>query len=82
MAVTGRGAASKEQVAVLVKNILNIREESVPQDATDALAVALCHAHRPLIMEKQKPQNISASRSNSTWETFVAKNPDRVKDSR
>lgn len=82
MAVTGRGAASKEQVAVLVKKILNIQEEGVPQDATDALAVALCHAHRPDLPENSAQGSTASSKAGSSWEAFVSKNPDRVKDLR
>jgi len=45
-AVVGSGSASKEQVQFMVKNILTLKEAPQPYDATDALAVALCHAHR------------------------------------
>ena len=44
--VVGRGNASKDQVHFMVKNILNISEDISPDDASDALAVALCHYHR------------------------------------
>lgn len=43
-AVCGYGNASKEQVAVLVARLLNIDTATVPDDATDALALAICHA--------------------------------------
>jgi len=45
-AVVGSGSASKEQVQFMVKNILTLKEAPHPYDATDALAVALCHVHR------------------------------------
>ena len=44
--VVGRGNASKDQVHFMVKNMLNISEDISPDDASDALAVALCHYHR------------------------------------
>jgi len=44
--VTGRGAARKEQVADMVRSILGDPEIAGGLDATDALAVALCHAQR------------------------------------
>jgi crossover junction endodeoxyribonuclease RuvC len=44
--VVGRGNASKEQVHFMVKNILNVAIDILPDDASDALAVALCHYHR------------------------------------
>ena len=42
--ITGWGAAPKEQVARMVKSVLGLAE-TPPPDATDALALALCHAH-------------------------------------
>ena len=45
MAITGNGAASKEQVAMMLQRQLNISSDDMPRllDATDALAAALCH---------------------------------------
>lgn len=43
LAITGKGAASKEQVASMVKHIFGIDVEQKYNDATDALAIALCH---------------------------------------
>jgi crossover junction endodeoxyribonuclease RuvC len=42
-AVCGYGNASKEQVALLMSQILGIRVDEIPHDATDALAIAVCH---------------------------------------
>ncbi|NMA43034.1 MAG: crossover junction endodeoxyribonuclease RuvC [Oligosphaeraceae bacterium] len=42
--VCGFGNASKQQVALLVAQFLNIQVANLPDDATDALALALCHA--------------------------------------
>lgn len=72
MAVTGNGQASKEQVANMLKHLLNIREEAMPDflDATDALAVALTHYY-----ETGKP---AVAKGPKNWEEFLAKNPDRV----
>ncbi|MDE5838455.1 MAG: crossover junction endodeoxyribonuclease RuvC [Paramuribaculum sp.] len=73
MAITGSGAASKEQVREMLKRILNIKEESLlPQlDSTDALAAALCHFY-----ESTRP--LPGSSKNS-WKDFIAKHPDRVR---
>ncbi|MEJ2538011.1 MAG: crossover junction endodeoxyribonuclease RuvC [Calditrichia bacterium] len=46
MSIVGSGAASKIQVQAMVKNILKMPELPTPEDAADALAVALCHHHR------------------------------------
>ena len=45
-AITGHGKASKEQVAFMVKRLLNLRREIKPFDITDAMAVAITHAQR------------------------------------
>ncbi len=45
-AVTGKAKAGKEQVAFMVKRILNIKQEIKPLDITDAIAVSLTHAQR------------------------------------
>jgi crossover junction endodeoxyribonuclease RuvC len=46
LAVTGFGSASKEQVQHMVTQLLNIGDDMLPLDASDALAVALCHANK------------------------------------
>lgn len=46
MSTVGFGAAAKQQVQAMVKNLLKLPELPRPQDAADALAVALCHYHR------------------------------------
>jgi crossover junction endodeoxyribonuclease RuvC len=45
MAVTGSGGAAKEQVAFMVRGLLKL-PEIISIDASDALAVAICHWHR------------------------------------
>ncbi len=68
--VTGNGSASKEQVAAMLESILNTKIDAKYQDATDGLAVALCHHFQdgPL-------GNVSTSKS---WDQFIKNNPDRV----
>lgn len=46
-AVTGYGSAEKRQVASMVQTILRLDAPPTPADASDALALALCHAWRP-----------------------------------
>lgn len=71
-AVTGNGQASKEQVANMLRHILNIEEEKMPSllDATDALAAALTHFY-----ECGKPKIGGGAKS---WEQFLRNNPDRI----
>ena len=45
-AVVGYGRAEKSQIQIMVRLILNLPEIPAPDDAADALAVALCHANR------------------------------------
>ena len=73
MAITGNGAASKEQVAEMLRRILSIDKDDMPDflDATDALAAALCHFY-----ESGKPIVAKGARS---WAEYIAKNPDKVK---
>ena len=72
MAITGNGGASKEQVAEMLRRILNIPRERMPEflDATDALAAALCHFY-----ESSKPL---AQKSCGSWKEFIAKHPEKV----
>lgn len=70
--VTGNGKAGKEQVAEMVKRLLKISPDRMPDffDATDALAVALTHFY-----ESSKPQ---IARGPKSWAQFLAANPDRI----
>lgn len=72
-AITGNGAASKEQVREMLRRILNISEEQMhPRlDSTDALGAALCHFY-----ESGKPE---VTRGPSSWKAFIAQHPERVK---
>jgi crossover junction endodeoxyribonuclease RuvC len=67
--VTGNGNASKEQVAKMLMMLFSIKELPKLLDATDALAVALCHHY-------QKGEKTSKSKS---WESFVKENSSRIK---
>ncbi|MBX2946009.1 MAG: crossover junction endodeoxyribonuclease RuvC [Cyclobacteriaceae bacterium] len=67
--VTGNGNASKEQVARMLMQVFQIKEVPKLLDATDALAVALCHHF-------QKGQVNTKTKS---WEGFAKENPDRIR---
>jgi crossover junction endodeoxyribonuclease RuvC len=67
--VTGNGNSSKEQVASMLKTILKFDQAPKMLDATDALAVALCHHYN---------RNSPASKSKS-WKAFINDNPGRIK---
>ena len=61
-AVTGRGSAGKEAVARMVRSALDTDAE-LGLDATDALAVALCHANRERIQALTAAQGVIATRA-------------------
>mgnify|MGYP002744143777 CR=1 FL=1 len=70
MAITGNGSASKEQVAKMLQQLLNIKELPKHFDATDGLAVAVCHFFNGGKAQKQQ--------SYSGWDAFVKQNQDRI----
>lgn len=74
--VTGNGAASKEQVAFMLENILKIELSREFMDATDGIAIAVCHhyhANSPAaVVTKGKAKK-------GGWEAFVQENPKRLK---
>lgn len=45
LAVVGRGLASKQQVQSMIRVLLSLPHDPAPEDAADALALAICHAH-------------------------------------
>lgn len=81
--ITGNGNASKEQVAFMLRKTVDLPEEKLSKDATDALAVAWCHLMKQNSFNKQAPESQKKTHQNnskSSWADFVANNPDRVKD--
>ncbi len=69
--ITGNGNGSKEQVAAMLKSILNFKELPKYLDATDGLAAAVCHYFQG--SGTKKAGNYSG------WKSFVQDNPDRLK---
>lgn len=71
--VTGNGNASKEQVMKMLQQLLSFDEHPKYPDASDALAVAVCHHFQE--------KNLIPSTGNKTkdWKDFLAKNPGRIK---
>lgn len=68
-AVVGKGNAGKEQVQYMVRSILRLQGQIPPYDASDALAVALCHLQRlerPAVKFRD-------------WKSFIEANPRRVR---
>lgn len=88
-AITGTGAASKEQVAAIVMRTLGANDAPRRLDATDGMAVALSHYYSTTNPINQAlgdtrvkglgGEKIARKRGSQSWEQFVNANPKRVK---
>lgn len=70
--ITGNGSAGKEQVAAMLQNLLKFKETPQFLDATDGLAVAVCHSF-------QRVSTSGSGKSYSGWEAFAKDNKKRLK---
>lgn len=70
-AITGMGRAAKVQVAYFLQKVYGLKDLDQGYDATDAVAVAICH-----FIQLGKPQK---SKEYKNWGDFVKKNPGKVK---
>lgn len=68
--ITGNGNASKEQVAAMLESTLKTTIDAKYMDATDGLAVALCHHYQG------RTQSLKGK--SGSWEQFIKSNPDRL----
>ena len=73
LSVTGSGKSSKEQVSSMLMKMLNIKTKPKYFDATDGLAVAVCHSLQNIIQVK------STGNSKKGWENFIKNNPERLR---
>lgn len=71
--ITGNGNADKDQVWKMLQLTLNIEKKPASFDATDALAVALCHFYQNNSPLATKGKALKG------WDDFLNKNPDRVR---
>lgn len=71
MAITGNGNASKEQVAKMLQQLLNLKELPKYFDSTDGLAVAVCHFFNS--------GRVTSQKSYTSWESFVKQNESRIR---
>jgi crossover junction endodeoxyribonuclease RuvC len=78
--ITGNGNADKEQVWKMLQHILLLQEKPKYYDATDALAVAVCH-----YFQGKTPAKTTAARTQkpakkkNTWEQFIKNNPGKIR---
>ena len=71
--ITGNGNADKLQVLKMLQRLVNFTEDPKYFDATDALAVAVCHH-----FQGGTPEG-SGTKKLSGWNDFLSKNPERLK---
>ena len=76
--ITGNGNATKEQVAAMLLSILRVAELPASTDATDAVAVAVCHHFSRNNITRPVAKG-GSSRGSSDWGSFVRNNPGRIK---
>lgn len=71
--ITGNGNAGKEQVFKMLQQLLSIDDKPQHMDASDALAVAVCHH-----FQQKNLQHLPGSKAKD-WKDFLSKNPQRLK---
>jgi crossover junction endodeoxyribonuclease RuvC len=71
LSITSAGDASKEQVAGMLVRMFDLKEIPKNLDATDGLAVAVCHFYQRGVAQKKPGAN--------SWEDYIRKNPGKVK---
>jgi crossover junction endodeoxyribonuclease RuvC len=83
--ITGNGNSEKEQVWKMLQRILVLEVETPPYDASDALAVAVCHHFQYRLEEKMSGSGEDGTSSKkggkkaAGWEDFIRKNPDKIR---
>ncbi|MBB5397047.1 crossover junction endodeoxyribonuclease RuvC [Mucilaginibacter sp. AK015] len=74
--ITGNGSATKEQVSAMLQTILKFNETPDFLDATDGLAVAVCHSFQKITVARGG--KVTSKKNHSGWEAFVKDNASRV----
>jgi crossover junction endodeoxyribonuclease RuvC len=71
-AVVGYGRAEKAQVGQMIKLLLGLDKVPTPHDASDALAVAICHLHKCPGTSKGAPSERSrtATKTPKSWRDY------------
>jgi crossover junction endodeoxyribonuclease RuvC len=79
--ITGNGGSGKEQVWKMLQNILELEKEIDAYDASDALAVAVCHHFQQHFPGKEpgKTTRKTAGKRSGGWEDFIRQNPGKIR---
>jgi len=80
-AITGKGNATKEQVWQMLQHTLHFEEDPRFMDATDALAVALCHHYQSQLPQgtEKIPSRTSGKKQRGKWEAYLQQNPGKIR---
>jgi len=76
--ITGNGNADKDQVWKMLRRILLIEQRPKHYDATDAVAVAICHHFQRHPISKTNGVKTKAAKKTSSWEQFIKQHPQRL----
>ena len=76
--ITGNGNADKEQVWKMLQHLLILKEKPKHFDATDALAVAICHHFQCSLPSIDSGLKKKLPKKSNGWHEFVVRNPGRV----
>ena len=71
LGITGRGNATKEQVAFTLQRMLGFKDMPKNLDATDGLAAAVCHFYQNVI-------TIDTGKKYKGWKEYIVNNPDKI----
>ncbi|MGZ8545527.1 MAG: crossover junction endodeoxyribonuclease RuvC [Flavisolibacter sp.] len=74
--ITGNGNADKDQVWKMLQRITGLQDKPKFYDATDALAVAICHHYGSKTLISKSP--VKKTKTKPGWENFIANNQHRV----
>ena len=84
--ITGRGNSEKEQVWKMLQQILRLEEDLPAYDASDALAVAVCHFFQHRLDQQLGGEPAAAGKTGraktkkaDSWEAFIRQNPEKVR---
>lgn len=77
--VTGNGNASKEQVWKMLQQLLHFKDDPKFMDATDAVAVAICHHYEMSGPVRKTAATAKKKAKANSWTDFIASNPGRVR---
>jgi crossover junction endodeoxyribonuclease RuvC len=78
--ITGNGNATKEQIWKMLNNIMHIKNTIKYFDASDALAVAVCHQFNDhaVLVPKATSKRKSTKKQSTSWSTFIQQHPERI----